>query len=128
MTIGSQSFIADFRAANRQFDCPIAPIEDYANNPIFHELPTKNDYFPNSDKRIYIDLRNSKGCTNEIEKLKQNYSNLVLKIELKNTLTKNMHLRVWGYSHDKYLYILTDRGLTVKYKTHTVVKDENLTS
>ena len=50
--------------------CSIARTTDYANNLIFQDLQTKNDYFTSFDERIYIDLRDSKGYTNEIEKLR----------------------------------------------------------
>ena len=67
-------------------NCSIAPITDYINNLIFQELPTEEKYFSKSDERIYINLSDSKGYTNEIEKLSRNDSELVLKIELKNPL------------------------------------------
>ena len=31
-----------------------------------------------------------------------------------------MRLRVWGYTKDEYLYMLTDGSLTLKYKTYTI--------
>ena len=31
-----------------------------------------------------------------------------------------MRLRVWGYAKGEYLYMLTDGGLTLKYKTYTI--------
>lgn len=37
------------------------------------------EYFSESDERIYLDLRASKGYTNELEKLTCNDSNLVSK-------------------------------------------------
>ena len=55
---------------NKQFvawccnGCSLAPLTDYANNPIFQELPTEKNYFSNADERIYIDTRGSKGYTN----------------------------------------------------------------
>ena len=47
--------------------CYVAPLTDYANNNIFQELPTEEDYFTNSDKRLYLDFRKNNGYTNELE-------------------------------------------------------------
>ena len=47
-----------------------------------------------SDERIYIDLRDSIGYTNEMERPIRNDSKLKLTIETKIPLTKKMRLRV----------------------------------
>ena len=70
--------------------CSVAPLTDYTNNPIYHELPTENDYFSSSDERIYFDVRASYGYTKEMEKLERNDSKPTLKIELKNAATKKI--------------------------------------
>ena len=36
-----------------------------------------------------------------------------------------MRLTVWGYSQGKYLYILGPSRLTLKYKTYSVVTQDN---
>ena len=41
----------------------IAPLSDYAHNPIYRKEPRKCKYFTDSDERLYIDLRRSKGHT-----------------------------------------------------------------
>ena len=38
----------------------IAPLSDYAHNPIYHKALRKNKYFTDSDERLYIDLRRIK--------------------------------------------------------------------
>ena len=35
----------------------IVPLSDYANNLTFQELPDSDDYFTNSDEKLFIDLR-----------------------------------------------------------------------
>ena len=35
-------------------------------------------------------------------------------------LTTKMRLHVWGYSQDKYLYFLNERGLTRKYEHYDI--------
>ena len=98
-----------------------ASISDYINNPVFQEPLLKSDYFGNKfDKKMYIDLRDSLGYTNEIEKLIRNDSNLTVTIELKNAIMHKMRLWVWGYINGEYLYMLVDGGLTLKYKTYTI--------
>ena len=54
--------------------CTIAVLTDYVNNPIFQEL--------------YVDLRDSLGYTDKIEKPSRNNSKLTLTIEAKNPLIK----------------------------------------
>ena len=104
----------------------IAPLTDYINNPTYQELSDESDYFSTSDERIYLDLRGSHGYTNEMEKPIRNGSLLVLKIKLKNVLTKTMWLSVWGYSVSEYFYMLEDSGLTLKYKTYSVITRDDL--
>ena len=95
-----------------------APILDYVNNPVFQELLPENTYMPNtSDERIYIDLRDSLGYTNEKERPSRNDSKLKLTIETKIPLMKKLQLRVWGYTKREYLYMLQNRSLMLKYKT-----------
>ena len=103
-----------------------APTSDYINNPVFLELLLESDYFgAKSDEKIYIDLRDSLGHTDEIEKPSRNYSKLSITIELRNPLAKNMRLRVWGYANGEYLYVSTDGSLTLKYKTYIIKSLDN---
>ena len=106
--------------------CSIVPLTNYINNPIYQELSDESDYFSTSDERIFLDLRGSHGYTNEMEKPIRSDSKLVLKIKLKNVLTKKMRLSVWGYSVGEYLYMLAESGLTLKYKTHSVITEDDL--
>ena len=66
----------------------IAPLTDYINNPIFLELLPEDNYFMDLDERIYLNVRDSSGYTNQ--KLRQNDSDLVFKIGLKNPLSIKM--------------------------------------
>ena len=74
--------------------CSIALLTDYINDPIYQELLDESDYFAKSGERIYLDLRASYGYTKEMEKLERNDSNLNLKIQLKNSATKKLRLKV----------------------------------
>ena len=98
-----------------------APISNYINNPVFQKLLLESVYFgTKSDEKIYIDLRDSLGYTDEIKKPSRHDSKLNVTIELRNPLTKKMRLRVWEYTNGEYLYMLTEGSLTLKYKTYTV--------
>ena len=69
-----------------QNGCSIAPLTGYANNLIYQELPTECEYFTNADERIYIDLRDSKEYTGELEKLRRGNSE---KVKLNGAFKKN---------------------------------------
>ena len=95
-----------------------APISDYINNPVFQELLLESDYFGSrSDEKIYIDLWDSLGYREEIEKPSRNDSKLNVTIELWKSIAKKIRLRVWGYTKDKNLHLSTDGSLTLKYKS-----------
>ena len=66
--------------------------------------------------------RASKEYTDELEKLNLERSKLTLKINVKTPTTKKMCFRVCQYSQQKYLYPLTERRLTMKYKSFAIVK------
>lgn len=47
--------------------CSRTLLINQANNLIFQELLTKSEYFSSTDKRIYIDTRDSKEYADELE-------------------------------------------------------------
>ena len=97
------------------------PISDHINNPVFQELLLEPGYFSfNSDEKIYIDLWDSLGYTDQTDKPSRNDSKLNVTIELRNPRAKKMRLSVWGYTNGEYLYMLTDGSLTLKYKTSKI--------
>ena len=105
--------------------CSTVTLADYINNPIYQELPDENDCFAKSNERTYLDLRASYGYTKETEKLERNDSKLKLKIQLKNSATKKLRLRIWGYSISEYLYILGKDGLVLQHKTYSKTSEDN---
>ena len=53
--------------------CSMAPLRQYENNEIKQELTKEKDYFSRKfDERLYIDMRRSKGYTDELEKSTRN--------------------------------------------------------
>ena len=77
-------------------DLSIAPQSDYAYNKTYQKLPKRDDYFTNSDERIYIDIRRSKGFTGAFERVNRDDSDLSMTVDLKAAATKKMKLRVTG--------------------------------
>ena len=91
------------------------------NNPIAQELQNQTDYFGNgSDERLYVDLRQSRGYTDELENPSRNDSSMTISIQTKAALSKKMRLSVWSYTNGEYIYLLHGGSLTLKYKTYTV--------
>ena len=138
ISVGSNSINVEVFGSNRQFDwigislvydkndkyltiCDSYNIE-LASKKI-KSVALKN--FTTRDERIYLALRASYGYTNEMEKLERNDSKLNLKIQLKNSATKKLRLRVWGYSIGKYLYISAKDSLTLQHRTYSVTSQDN---
>ena len=70
----------------------MVPLIQYKNNEIKQELTKENDYFSSkSDERLYIDMRRSKGYTDELEKLTRDIGGVNLSLKLKAAVTKE-----WG--------------------------------
>ena len=70
--------------------CSAAPLTQYRNNKIYRELIKERNYFGNdSDEKLCIDMRRSKGYTDELEKLTRNDSDISLTVKLKAATTKN---------------------------------------
>ena len=42
---------------------------NYVYNDVRKELPNRKKYFLDSDEKVYIDIRRSKGCTSELERV-----------------------------------------------------------
>ena len=79
--------------------CSSAPLTQYKNNDIYRELIEKDDYFGDeSDERVYIDMRRSKGYTDELEKINRDGSGIALNIKLKKAAAKKLRFRITGFS------------------------------
>ena len=71
--------------------CSSAPLTQYINNPIYQELTTEDEYTESErDDRLYVDLRISKGYTDELEKIYRDDSLLALTINLKAVATSKL--------------------------------------
>ena len=70
----------------------IVPESDYLYNETRQQLPNRNTYFTNSDEKVYIDIRRSKGYTGEFERVNRDDSDLVVTVDLENAAAKKMRL------------------------------------
>ena len=70
-------------------ECSLALLTQYKNNEIKQDLTKEKHYFgDDSDERLYIDMRRSKGYTNELEKLTRNDGGVMLTIKLEKIAEK----------------------------------------
>ena len=107
--------------------CSSVPLTQYKNNEIYQEM-TEGDEFTtnNRDDRILIDMRRSKGYTNELEKLNRDDSGLAVVINFKEVAAKKLRLRVTGFSQTEYWYLLSNKGYIMSYKNYNISKADNL--
>ena len=95
---------------------------EYMNNEVRQELPNRNTYFTDSDERVYIGIRRSKGFTGELERVNRDDSDLTVTVDLKAAATKKMRLRITGYFQGEYNYMISSNGLIMNYKEYGVSK------
>ena len=76
------------------------------------------------DTRVYTDIRVTKGSNGELEQLRRDGSNLVLHLQTKCATTKKRGIFLQG----GFFYMLTDKDLTMKYKTSNIAKKEGICS
>ena len=87
--------------------CSAAPLTQNKNNEIKQELTKEKYFFGNdSDERLYIDMRRSKGYTNELE--------------------KQLRLRVIAYSQAEYWYTSANKGYIMTCKDYSIAKDDDI--
>ena len=107
--------------------CSAAPLTQYKNNEIKQELTKEKDYFgDDSDERLYIDMRCSKGYTDELEKLTCKDGGVTLTVKLKKAASKKMRPRVVAYSQAEYWYTSTNKGYIMTYKDYSIAKDDDI--
>ena len=103
--------------------CSSAPLTQYKNNDIYRDLITEYDYFESeSDERIYIDMRRSKGYTDELEKINRDDSGIALNIKLKKAAAKKLWYRITAFFQAEYWYLLSNKGYIMSYKNYNISK------
>ena len=102
-----------------------ASLTDYKSNSIYQDMTDEYTYHDKTkDDRIHIDMRRSKGNTDELEKITRNDSGLVIYIKLKAAATKNLRLRIVGYSQGEYWYAYTNKAYIMAYKNYNIAKGD----
>ena len=100
-----------------------APLTDYKNSSVYQDMTDEYSYHGQTkDDRIYIDMRRSKGNSDELEKITRIDSGLVIYIKLKSAATKKLRLRIVGYSQGEYWYAYTTKGYIMAYKNYNIAK------
>ena len=89
---------------------------------------TEEDKFTTNNKgdRIIIDMRRSKGYTDELEKLNRDDSGLAVVITLKEAAAKKLRLRVTGFSQAEYWSLFSNKGYIMSYKNYNILKADKL--
>ena len=85
-------------------------------------------YLVSSYVKLYLDLRQSKGYTDELEKLSKDDSYLTLTVKLQDPDDKTMRLKVTGYFQGEYYNKLFDKCLLIMYKDYVISKQKDITT
>ena len=103
--------------------CSTAPLTQYKNNEIYQEIMAEDEYTNNdTDDRISIDMRRSKGYTDELEKINRDDSGLAVILGFKEATAKKLRLRITGYSQGEYWYLLSNKGYIMSFKNYNISK------
>ena len=103
----------------------LAPLPQYINNTIYQEMTEEDKYATTSrNDRLYIDLRRSKGYTDELEKIYRDDSLLALTINLKKPAVAKLRYRITAWSQGEYWYALSTKGYVKTYKNYNISKQD----
>ena len=103
--------------------CSTALLTEYKNNEIYQEITAEDEYTTNdTDDRIWIDMRRSKGYTDELEKINRDDSGLAVILGFKEATAKKLRLRVTGYSRGEQWYLLSNKGYIMSFKNYNISK------
>ena len=80
----------------------------------------------NTDDRTLIDLRRSKGYTDELEKINRDDSGLGVVVTLKKADSKKMRLRIVGYSQAEYWLAFSNKGYIMSYQNYNISKEDEI--
>ena len=107
--------------------CSTAPLAQYKNNEIYQEITAEGEYTTNNTgNRMWIDMRRSKGYTDELEKINQDDSGLAALIGFKEATTKKLRLQITGYSQGEYWYLLSNKGYIMSFKNYNISKADQV--
>ena len=102
-----------------------ATLSQFINNPVYQDMTREEMWGKNyKDDRLLIDLRRSKGYTDELEKIYRDDSQLSLTINLKAATTKKLRFRIVGWSQGEYWYVLNQKGYIMSFKNYNISKQD----
>ena len=102
-----------------------ASLSQFVNNPIYQDMTREEDWAKNyRDDRLFIDLRRSKGYTDELEKIYRDDSQLSLTINLKTATTYKLRFRITAWSQGEYWYTLNQKGYIMSFKNYNISKQD----
>ena len=105
--------------------CSSALLMQYINNEIYQEMSDEDKFADNErDDRSYIDIRRSKGYTDELEKINRDDSGVALHIKLKEAAAKKLKIRITDFSQAEYWYVLSNKGYVICYKNYNISKSD----
>ena len=103
--------------------CSTAPLAQYKNNEIYQEITAEDDYTTNNtNDRIWINMRWSKGYTDQLEKINRDDSGLAVIIGFKEAAAKKLRLQITGYSQGECWYLLSNKGYIMSFKNYNISK------
>lgn len=88
-------------------------------------LPTESDYVSGNDKRIHIDIRDSKSYAGRLEKVRRDDRYLVLYASLKAAAAKRMKSTTFEYAMGKYM-LTTSSWVKNENKKKSRKKEQSL--
>ena len=107
--------------------CSTAPLTQYRTSDIYRKLTKYGDYFASkSDERLYVDLRISRGYTDELEKLTRNDSDINSIVTLKAAAAKKLRLQVTTFSQAEYYYLHGNQGQIMSMQRYEVLKQSTV--
>ena len=102
-----------------------ANLSQFVNNPVYQDMTREEDWGKiYKDDRLIIDLRRSKGYTDELEKIYRDDSQLSLTINLKTATTKKLRFRITAWSQGEYWYVLNQKGYIMSFKNYNISKQD----
>ena len=106
----------------------VGPLTEYSQNDVYKKLIKYKKYYDSSysDERLYIDLRQGRVYTKELEKIVRNDSSITMTITLKAAAVKKIRLRVVGYYQGEYMYRISNLGLLLSYKDYGIVEQNEM--
>ena len=121
--VDNKNILYEMLVAKACDGCSTAPLTQYKNNEIYQEITEEDKFTSNkTDDRIYIDIRRSKGYTDELEKLNCDDSGLAVIISLKEAAPKKLRFRITGFSKAEYWYLLSNKEYIMSYKNCNIFK------